>query len=334
VAAVRSPSAVGDARAAVEHLGGLRLAWLGAAAAAQMVSLAGGAAAQLQLLAIGGARLRWRVVVGLVFASTGIARLMPAGPLAGGAWQVREYHRRGVGTATGVWAVLSGGLTSTVTILALLLAGAAVAGIGSLPLLGCAVLVVVAGMAGLATARRSAFALSRWLRRHRRRWLAIDRLASAMSELSRQHTGYGRAAAVLACTGAALLADAAVFAACFGLAGLPVPWPALLFAYAAGQLAGRLLPLPGGLGGMEGGAFGALTLTGTPPSAAVAALVVYRIAGYWLLGAVGAASAVTFAGRARRRADVAPAGPADAPLGACGPAVQRVPTDLTASPCA
>jgi putative heme transporter len=318
VAVVRSPSAAGDVRAAVGHLGGLRLAWLGAAAAAQIVSLAGGAAVQLQLLAMDGARLRWGIVFGLVFASTGIARLMPAGPVAGGAWQVREYHRRGVDAAAGVWAVLCGGLTSTVAAMALLLAGAAMAGIGSLPLLGCAALMVAAGMAGLTTARRGVGAFSRWLRRHRR-WLAINRLTSAMSGLSRQHAGYGWAAAVLACTGTSLLADAGVFAACFGLAGLPVPWRALLFAYAAGQLAGRLLPLPGGLGGMEGGAFGALTLTGMQPSAAVAALVVYRIAGYWLLGTVGAASAVALAGRARRPAGGAPPQPAQTPPSMPGP---------------
>jgi uncharacterized membrane protein YbhN (UPF0104 family) len=260
-----------------------------------MVSLASGAAAQLQLLAIGGARLRWRIVFGLVLTSTGIARLMPAGPVTGGAWQVREYHRRGVETAAGMWAVLSGGLTSMVATVVLLLAGAAVAGIGSLPLLCCAVVVGAAGMAGLTTARRSAVAFSSWLRRHHRRWQVVDRFASAMTGLSRQHTGCGWAAAVLACTGAAVLADAGVFAACFSLAGLPVPWRALLFAYAAGQLAGRLLPLPGGMGGMEGGAFGALTLTGISPSAAVTALVVYRIAGYWPLGAIGATSAVALA---------------------------------------
>ena len=54
-----------------------------------------------------------------------------------------------------------------------------------------------------------------------------------------------------------------MLAACFGLAGLSVPWRGLLFAYVAGQLAGRLVPLPGGMGGVEGGMFGALTLTGT-----------------------------------------------------------------------
>jgi uncharacterized membrane protein YbhN (UPF0104 family) len=168
------------------------------------MALAGGAAAQRQLLAAGGARLRWRTVFGVVLASTGLARMMPAGPVTGGAWQVREYHRRGAGTGPGMWAVLAGGVTSTVVIVALLLAGAAAAGLGPIPLLACA------------------------------------------AGLSRRHAGPGWATGVLACTAAGLLADAGMLAACFRLAGLPVPWQGLLFAYAAGQLAGRLVPLPGG----------------------------------------------------------------------------------------
>ena len=105
-AAVRAPGAAGDARTVAAHLGGLRLAWLGVAVAAQGMALAGGAAARRRsascwLLAAGGARLRWRTVFGLVLASTGLARMMPAGPVTGGAWQVREYHRRGAGTGPG-----------------------------------------------------------------------------------------------------------------------------------------------------------------------------------------------------------------------------------------
>lgn len=95
--------------------------------AAQGVALAGGTAAQRQLLAAGGASLRWRTVFGLVLASTGLARVMPVGPVTGGAWQVREYRRRGAGTGPGVWAVLAGGVTTTVVLLALLLAAAAAA---------------------------------------------------------------------------------------------------------------------------------------------------------------------------------------------------------------
>jgi uncharacterized membrane protein YbhN (UPF0104 family) len=281
-------------------LGGVRLAWLGVAVAAEGAALAGGTAAQRRLLAAGGARLRWPTLFGLVLASTGLARMMPAGPVTGGAWQVREYRRRGAGTGLGVWAVLAGGVTSMVVMLALLLAGAAAAGIGSLPVLACAAAVLAAGAAGLFAAARRAHALSRWLSRRHHRSRTIARLAAAVAGLSRQRAGPGLGAGVLAYTGTGLLADAGVLAACFGLAGLPVPWRGLLFAYAAGQLAGRLVPLPGGIGGMEGGVLGALTLTGTPPAAAAAAVIVYRVAGYWTVGAAGTAVAATLARRRPR----------------------------------
>ena len=245
-AVVRAPGVASDVRAAVAHLGGPCVWWLGLAVAAQIVSQAGGTAAQRQLLAAGGAHLPWRTVSALVLASTGLARVMPAGPVTGGAWQVREYRRRGAGAALGLWAVLAGGLTSTVVISALLLAGAAVAGAGGLPLLGCAAGALAVGAAGLCATARRAGALSRWLSRRHHRSPAIARLAAAMAGVSRQRPGFCLGAGVLACTCTGLLADAGVLAACFGLAGLPVPWRGLLFAYAAGQLAGRLVPLPAG----------------------------------------------------------------------------------------
>jgi putative heme transporter len=293
VAGVRAPGAAGDVWADFVHLGGLRLAWLGVAVAAEDVSLAGGVAAQRRLLAASGARLRLRTLFGLVLVSTGLARVMPAGPVTGGAWQMREYRRRGAGAAAAVWAVLAGGFTSTMVVLASLLAGAAVAHPGRLPLLGCAAIVLAAGMAGLTAALRHARPLSHWLKRHHRRSPTIARLAVAVAGLSRARPGW--AAWVLACTGVSLLADAGVLAACFGLAGLPVPWHGLLFAYAAGQLAVRVVPLPGGLGGVESGVIGALTLTGTPAAAAAAAVLVYRVGGYWAVGAAGAAAAAALA---------------------------------------
>jgi uncharacterized membrane protein YbhN (UPF0104 family) len=51
------------------------------------------------------------------------------------------------------------------------------------------------------------------------------------------------------------------------------------------------VPLPGGLGGMEGGVLGALALTGTHPATALTAVIVYRVAGYWAPGAAGAVTA-------------------------------------------
>src|SRR5262249_11042571 len=254
----------------------VHLSWLGVAVPAQIVSLASAVAAQRQLLAVGGSRLPWRTISALVLASTGLARMMPAGPVTGGAWQAREYCRRGAGTVAGVWAVLAGGFTSTVAVLAMLLAGTAVVSAGALLVLPCAAAVLAASAAGLTAAPRHAHGLGGG--RGRGRWPGIGRLAAALAGLSRHRAGPGWAAVVVACTAACLLADAGVLAACFGLAGLPVPWRGLLLAYAAGQLAGRLLPPPRGRGGGEGGGPWALPPPRTPPPAAAAPVLLYPVA--------------------------------------------------------
>src|SRR6185437_14150275 len=75
--ALRAPAVAADVRAALAH--GLRLPWLGAAEA---VCVAGLVMAQRQLLAAAGARLPVRAVAAAVFASAGLARLLPAGPAA------------------------------------------------------------------------------------------------------------------------------------------------------------------------------------------------------------------------------------------------------------
>src|SRR5262249_56144945 len=100
----------GDVGAIRGHLPGLGLSWLGVAVTAQVVSMASGTVAQRQLLAAGGARLPWRTVFSLVFASTGLARLMPAGPVTGGAWQAREDRRPRAGAGLGAWGGPGGGV--------------------------------------------------------------------------------------------------------------------------------------------------------------------------------------------------------------------------------
>jgi uncharacterized protein (TIRG00374 family) len=56
----------------------------------------------------------------------------------------------------------------------------------------------------------------------------------------------------------------------------------LATAYAAAELL-ALIPLtPGGLGFVEAGLVGTLTLAGVPGSAALAATLLYRLVSYWL----------------------------------------------------
>jgi uncharacterized protein (TIRG00374 family) len=77
------------------------------------------------------------------------------------------------------------------------------------------------------------------------------------------------------------LADAGCLTGAFLVLRMPVPWKALLLAYAAGQLAGAVVPLPGGLGAVEGGMIGVLVVFGVGAGPAVAVVAVYRLIGYW-----------------------------------------------------
>lgn len=51
--------------------------------------------------------------------------------------------------------------------------------------------------------------------------------------------------------------------------------------YLIGQLGG-LLPIPGGLGGLDGGLLGALVVYGLPAAPAAAAILAYRLILFWL----------------------------------------------------
>jgi hypothetical protein len=80
-----------------------------------------------------------------------------------------------------------------------------------------------------------------------------------------------------------------------------VPWQSILVAYAAGQLLGAVVPLPGGLGAVEGGLVGTLVALGSPAGSVVVAVAIYRLVGYWL----PAAAALPAYGWARRNVVVA-----------------------------
>jgi uncharacterized membrane protein YbhN (UPF0104 family) len=60
----------------------------------------------------------------------------------------------------------------------------------------------------------------------------------------------------------------------------------LLMGYLIGQLGG-LLPLPGGVGGIDGGLIGALIVFGTPAATTAAAVLAYRVILFWLPLIVG-----------------------------------------------
>lgn len=75
--------------------------------------------------------------------------------------------------------------------------------------------------------------------------------------------------------------DIAVLGVCFHAFGIVVPVAVLVVGYFLGTL-GSLLPLPGGVGGVEGGMIGAFVVFGVPASSAVIAVLAYRAISFWL----------------------------------------------------
>jgi uncharacterized membrane protein YbhN (UPF0104 family) len=81
--------------------------------------------------------------------------------------------------------------------------------------------------------------------------------------------------------------DNAVLWATFKAFGVTPPLTIVLMGYLIGQLGG-LLPIPGGIGGIDGGLIGTLIVYGAPAAATAAAVLGYRVILFWLPLLVGA----------------------------------------------
>ena len=77
------------------------------------------------------------------------------------------------------------------------------------------------------------------------------------------------------------LFDNLVLLAAFHAFGVTPPLIIVLQAYLIGQLGGAL-PLPGGLGGIDGGLIGTLIVYGVPAAQAAAAVLLYRVVLFWV----------------------------------------------------
>jgi uncharacterized protein (TIRG00374 family) len=86
--------------------------------------------------------------------------------------------------------------------------------------------------------------------------------------------------------------DNAVLWATFHAFGFSPPITVILMGYLIGQLGG-LLPLPGGLGGIDGGLIGTLIVYGIPAAPAAAAVLVYRVILFWLPLLAGAVAFIS-----------------------------------------
>jgi uncharacterized protein (TIRG00374 family) len=85
--------------------------------------------------------------------------------------------------------------------------------------------------------------------------------------------------------------DIAVLGACFRAFGHVPPVGVLAVAYIIGQIGG-LIPIPGGIGGTEGGLIGVFVLYNTPLALTTAAVLIYRAIQLWLPALLGSVAFV------------------------------------------
>jgi uncharacterized membrane protein YbhN (UPF0104 family) len=92
-----------------------------------------------------------------------------------------------------------------------------------------------------------------------------------------------------------LVLDIAVLWACLRALGVTAPIVAIVLGYQIGYLA-NLIPIPGGIGVLEGGLLGALLLYGLPAAPTVAAVVLYHAIALWVPTLGGTAGFVRLRG--------------------------------------
>jgi uncharacterized membrane protein YbhN (UPF0104 family) len=107
--------------------------------------------------------------------------------------------------------------------------------------------------------------------------------------------------------------DIAVLWACFHAFGHAPPLAVLVMGYYLGML-GNALPLPGGIGGVDGGMIGAFTAFGVNVELSVVSVLAYRAFAFWLPTLPGAVAYLQLRRTVQRwRADEVPSRTSEAP---------------------
>ena len=228
-------------------------------------------------------RLPWRLSYEVAIAAQGTNVLLPsggAGGLAVAAWALKRtgMPAERIGRRTVAFYLLTSGVNfATAAIAGALLATGILAGGGSLAF-------TAGPAAGAALGIAVVLLLPRLLGSPAGAKQRSGRVGRAMTWLRGALTGGVRDAILLVRSGnpqiiggaiGYMLFDVAALAAAFAAIGAVPPVGVLLLAYVVGQL-GNLIPLPGGVGGADGGLIAALVLYGTPLAGAAAAVLAYR----------------------------------------------------------
>jgi uncharacterized membrane protein YbhN (UPF0104 family) len=267
--------------------------WLAAAAGFEVCSYAGYVIAFRGILTRDQPRIGWRETYDITMAGVAATRLLAtagAGGIALSAWAlVRSGMARRVVASrlTTFYVVLYGIYMFALVVVGVglrsgLLGGRAPFALTVVPAIfgGAAIvialtLVLVPADTGDDDRPSNDSRRDRWRRRARAAAAAVGSgMRGALALLARRDPALAGAVAWWAF-------DVAVLWACLHAFGEPPPLAVVVMAYFTGMLA-NTLPLPGGIGGVEGGMIGALIAFGVADGLAIVAVLSYRAFAFWL----------------------------------------------------
>ena len=307
----------------IPKLAGLKQTWgqlkrgdplsLTVAAVLEMLSIGGYAVLFRTVFGRGVPRIDWRASLEIPLAGIAAIRLVAAagaGGVAVTAWAVRRAGLSPEAIACRIVASLA--VQYSIYLAALMVCGLGLwagvfAGGGSV-----AITLVPAGLAaGLGAAILSLALMPRDIEQR------LDRFASRTGRLGRLAHRLAKAPETLGSgvrTAGDLLRqrrpgllgavaywgfDIAVLGICFHAFGENVPLAIIVMGYFLGTL-GSLLPLPAGIGGVEGGMIGAFVAFGVHASTAIIAVLAYRAISFWLPTLPGIAGYIALRSTVRR----------------------------------
>jgi uncharacterized protein (TIRG00374 family) len=257
---------------------------------------------------------KWFDVACAQLTGNALSRALPGGAATGGATMYQMLNRSGFNGATASTALTAVGLLSTATLFVLpvlalpavllglavssqLLQGAILGGVLGIFLLTGASILLVSDR----VVRGVGHSLD-WLVRHvarrpapvpsmaQRLVVSRDFVRTALAESWKQ--------AVPAALGNQLFDFLALYVSLFAV-GSHVNPVLVLLAFVAGSALAMIPITPGGLGFVEAGLTGVLTLAGVTPEHAVLAVLLYRLFSYWLPLPAGLVASVLFRRRHR-----------------------------------
>jgi uncharacterized membrane protein YbhN (UPF0104 family) len=269
--------------------------WLAIAAGFELVSIFGYAVLFRTVFARGVSRLGWRASIEIPLAGIAAIRLLAAAGAGGVAVTVWALRRAGMSARVIACRIAANySIQYSLYLLALVVCGfglwsGAFSGGGPtaltlIPAILSAVALVLGAAMGLVPGD-----FERRLEHLSHRSGRIGRLAARFATLpATLGAGVRTALGLIRSRHWGLLGAVAYWAfdiACLGASfrafGTVVPVAVLVMGYFLGTL-GSLLPLPGGIGGVEGGMIGAFAAFGEPAGRAVIAVLAYRAISFWL----------------------------------------------------